>query len=61
VYGPGGELFVRGGAQPARQPNMSADVIHTQRGRYTVQVQNYDPVKTISFRIELVPGRPPGR
>src|SRR5688500_9675520 len=28
IYGPGGEEIVRGGAQPGRRPNVSADVIH---------------------------------
>jgi hypothetical protein len=60
VYGPNGQEVVRGGAQPGKWPNVSANVINTRAGRYTVQVQNYDPAKTITFRVELVTG-PPSR
>jgi hypothetical protein len=61
VYGPGGEEIVRGGAQPGRRPNLSADVIHTRPGRYLVLVHNYDPAKAITYQVELLPGPPPGR
>src|SRR5262245_48771208 len=43
VYGPNGEEVVRGGAQPGKRPNVSANVISTRPGRYIVQIQNYDP------------------
>jgi hypothetical protein len=60
VYGPGGEEIVRGGAQPGLRPNVSADVIHTRRGPYLVQVHNYHPSRPISYRVELRAAPPPG-
>ena len=44
---------IRGGAQPGKRPNVSANVINTRPGRYTVQVQNYDPSRSITYRLEL--------
>jgi hypothetical protein len=60
VYGPGGEEVVRGGAQPGMRPNVSANVITTRAGRYVVQVHNYDPGRAITYRLEVVAGRPTG-
>jgi hypothetical protein len=59
VYGPNGDEVIRGGAQPGRRPNVSANVITTRPGRYVVQVQNYDPARSITYRLEIVAG-PPG-
>ncbi|HEY3080995.1 MAG TPA: hypothetical protein VGM69_13965 [Chloroflexota bacterium] len=58
VYGPNGQEVVRGGAQPGKRPNVSANVINTRPGRYTVQIQNYDPSRTITYRLEVVAGAP---
>lgn len=59
VYGPGGDEVIRGGAQPGRRPNLSANVITTRPGSYLVQVQNYDPARPIAYKLDVVPG-PPG-
>ncbi|HUF47530.1 MAG TPA: hypothetical protein VMM93_06900, partial [Vicinamibacterales bacterium] len=59
VYGPDGEEIVKGGPQPGRRPNVSANVIHTKPGQYVVQVHNYDPGQAIAYRLEVVPGSPP--
>jgi hypothetical protein len=56
VYGPNGEEVVRGGAQPGRRPNVSANVINTRPGGYVVQVQNYDPSRSIAYRLEIIAG-----
>jgi hypothetical protein len=61
VYGPNGEEIVRGGAQPGKRPNVSANVITTRPGRYTVLIQNYHPSRAIRYRLQIITGPPPPR
>ena len=62
VYGPvSGNVYATGGAQPGMSPNVSGNLISTDRGHYVVQVCNYDPSVPISYAIALVQGTRQGR
>jgi hypothetical protein len=54
IFQPNGTLQVKGGAQPKLQPNVSADVISTTSGSYTVKLFNDNSGATISYAVTLV-------
>jgi hypothetical protein len=53
IYGPNGELVVKGGAQPGMTANVSANVISTVAGRYLVKVYNYHPTAAVDYSVQL--------
>jgi hypothetical protein len=53
VFQPNGSLQVKGGAQPKLQPNVSADIIGTIRGSYTVKLFNDNPNAAIGYALTL--------
>ena len=49
VYNPNGSIHIRGGAQTGLVPNVSANVVSRQKGRYVVQVFNYSQDVAIDY------------
>lgn len=60
VYNPTGGLHVTGGGQSGLSPNVSANVISTNKGRHIVQVYNYSAVP-IDYELQLVRGSREGQ
>jgi 6-phosphogluconolactonase len=61
VYSPDGRTQVIGGAQGGLQPNVSANVIATLRGRYLLQAYNDNPGLPVDYWVRVLAGRPEGQ
>lgn len=53
VYNQRGQVVATGGAQPGVAPNVSGDLTSGEKGRYLVQVFNYDPSVAIDYELSL--------
>jgi 6-phosphogluconolactonase len=56
IYNPNGSVHVKGGAQSGLVPNVAANVVSRQAGRYVVQVYNYSPDAGIDYSLRVVSG-----
>jgi 6-phosphogluconolactonase len=56
VYNPTGAVHVKGGAQAGLVPNVSANVVSRQKGRYVVQVYSYSSGAAIDYSLRVVAG-----
>jgi 6-phosphogluconolactonase len=61
VYNPGGSVHVSGGAQRGLVPNVVANVVSRQKGRFTVQVYNYSSEQSVDYQLRVVAGVPEGQ
>src|SRR5205823_1782411 len=61
IFNPTGSIPIKGGVQVSLVPNVSANIISSQRGRYVVQVFNYNTNIAIDYLIRVTAGRTEGQ
>jgi len=61
VYGPqSGKIYAIGGAQPGLRPNVSANLISGDPGRYFIQIYNFDRSVVIDYDLTVLALPPEG-